>query len=121
MQYEYEEGLAELGTKGMAFYKFFSLFRVTKQGHVCFGREIVDDTVSPETAQLVRDYVKEQKEWIREVHDAVPVREAHRRMWWMVQKMFDLGLFCSSEHRTVMCWYDMTLDFFRAPSSPSSK
>jgi hypothetical protein len=54
--------------------------------------------------------LKEQKEWIREQGKNVNPKEAVRRMWWVVEKMIEFGIFSSSEQKTVMIWLDICLD-----------
>lgn len=107
-QEEFDEGRKELGAVGMAVYKFFAMFRV-KEGHVWFG-ECIEQEVSPDTAQPLRDYIKAQKEWVRQHGRSLQPKEATRRMWWLLTKLLEQGIFTSSEQRTIMCYYDMTLD-----------
>ena len=110
---EYQEGFDTLGDVGVVFYKFFSLFATRlhpDRVEVRFGPNILDDELPREVVQKFREYLKEQKEWIREQGKRVNPKEAVRRMWWVVEKMIEFGIFTSSEQKTVMIWLDICLD-----------
>ena len=110
---EYEEGFGTLGDIGTVFYKFFSLFSAklfAERVEVRFGPSIMDDELPRDIVQTFREYLKEQKEWIREQGKTVKKKEAIRRMWWVVEKMIEFGIFTSSDQKTVMIWLDICLD-----------
>ena len=114
---EYEEGVDALGA-GMVFYKFFSLLTVKTVGEettVRFGRGIVDEDVSRDVATRLKDYVKEQKEWVRENGRDVSLKECQRRMWWLVEKILEFGVFTSAEQKHIMIWLDICLDRLTSP------
>jgi hypothetical protein len=110
---EYEEGFDTLGDIGTVFYKFFSLFSArlfADRVEVRFGPNISDEELSRDVVQKFREYLKEQKEWIREQGRKVNKKQAIHRMWWVVEKMIEFGIFSSSEQKTVMIWLDICLD-----------
>lgn len=113
-QLEYEEGYDTLTDAGVVFFKFFSLLSVKIHSEddiaVRFGRNIVDDSVSMDTAQKLKAFLKEQKEWIRGQGKRVSVLEVKRRLWWLVEKIIELGVFTTSEQKHVMIWLDICLD-----------
>ena len=104
---EYEETFDTLGGKGTVFYKFFSLLSA-KGNTIRFGRRIVDDDVEPYVVDEFRAYLKEQREWIR--MQIQPTVEMRQRMWWVVEKLIEHGVFSSSEQKNVMIWLDLCLD-----------
>jgi len=109
---EYEEGFDTLGPHGAVFFKFFSLFSA-KEDTVKFGRNIVDDEVEHKVVAEIRAYLKEQKEWIRE--ERRPPHEMRRRMWLIVEKIIEYGIFTSSDQKHVMIWLDICLDQVTSP------
>ena len=113
-QLEYEEGHDTLTDAGVVFFKFFSLMSVKIHSDdeitVRFGRNIVDDTVSLDTAQKLKAFIKEQKEWIRVQGKRASVLEVKRRLWWLVEKIIELGVFTTAEQKHVMIWLDICLD-----------
>ena len=109
MNDEYREGMQELGEAGMVFYKFFSLFGVRKDGSVRFGPNIVEEDVVEEQSIVFRNYLKEQREWIRQLGKKADIKELQRRMWWVVEKMMEFGFFTNAEQKTVMIWLDICL------------
>ena len=109
MNDEYHEGMQELGEAGMVFYKFFSLFGVRKDGSVRFGPKIIEEEPEEEHATEFRNYLKEQREWIRQLGKKADVKELQRRMWWVVEKMIEFGFFTGGEQKTVMIWLDICL------------
>lgn len=106
---EYTEGLESLGDAGMAFYKFFQSFTV-KDTAIRFGKRIVDGTVSEETARQMKEYIREQKQWILEQGKSADRKELRRRMWWLCQKILDAGVFTGTEQHIISCWLDTCLD-----------
>lgn len=110
---EYQEGFDALGDIGTVFYKFFSLFSAklySDRAEIRFGPNIVDEELPRDVVQKFREYLKEQKEWIREQGKKASKKEAIRRLWWVVEKMIEFGIFSSSEQKTVMIWLDICLD-----------
>jgi hypothetical protein len=112
MNDEYKEGLATLGEAGMVYYKFLNLFRVTVKDDelaIRFGHSCLDtEELRREELLTFRQYLKEQKEWIRTTRGADP-KELQRRMWWIVEKILEFGFFTSSDQKTIMFWLDICL------------
>ena len=102
MQTEYENGLDSLGPNGMIYYKFVSLFRAKGQT-VSYGKLFTHENVSLEIVEDIRVWLKAQKEWIQ---TSPPSREMKHRMWWLVQKVMDYGLFDGTAQRHILFWYD---------------
>lgn len=115
---EYQEGFDTLGDVSTIFYKFFSALSVKIRGQeveIRFGRGIVDEDVPLQTAEKFREYLKEQREWIREQGKDANPKELKRRLWWVVTKIIDLGIFTNSEQKSVMIWLDICLDMITNP------
>jgi hypothetical protein len=109
MNDEYKEGLAALGEHGMVFYKFLSLFRVRERsirfGHNCLD----DDDLRADELQQFKEYLQQQRDWIKEIGKKADPSELQRRMWWVVEKVLEFGFFTSSDQRTIMIWLDICL------------
>lgn len=119
MNDEYREGLEALGEAGMVFYKFLSLFRVRIKGDelsIRFGQNCLDEEdLKLEELSLFKNYIQEQRDWIKEIGKKADPRELQRRMWWVVEKMIEFGFFTSSDQKTVMIWLDICLDRLTTP------
>lgn len=113
MNDEYREGLETLGEHGMVFYKFLSLFRVRIKGNelsIRFGQNCLDDEdLKMEELQEFKNYIQEQRDWIKETGKKAAPAELQRRMWWVVEKVLEFGFFASSDQRTIMIWLDICL------------
>lgn len=118
---EYEEGLDMLGHVGTIFYKFYGLFSAKlngEEGTVKFARRMVDISVPVDVVRKIREYLKEQREWILEqAHDVNP-SEARRRMWWIVEKIIEFDIFTSSEQKSIMIWLDICLEQTKESTTP---
>ena len=104
---EYEEGIDALGVAGSIYYKYLSLFSVKlREGEDCIVRfgSLYTNT-SLRNAEDLKSYLKEQKEWVRETRGKFP-NEMRMRLWWVVQKCLDLGLFTPSEQKFLILWLD---------------
>lgn len=106
MQDEYREGFETLGPAGMVAYKFFSLFRA-KGTDISYGTLFVHKNADPAVVEDIRAYLKAQKVWLTTRPD---VREMKLRMWWLVQKLMDHGLFSELGQRHIVFWYDSCTD-----------
>lgn len=118
---EYEEGLETLGHVGVVFYKFYGMFSARTNGDECvvkFGRRAVDTSLSHDVVRKLREYIKEQREWILEQGRDVHPAEARRRMWWIVEKILEFDIFASSEQKTIMIWLDICLEQTKEPTTP---
>lgn len=115
---EYEEGMDSLGHVGTIFYKFYGLFSAKfngDEGVVKFARRTVETGIPADVVRKLREYIKEQREWILEqAHDVSPA-EARRRMWWIVEKIIEYDIFTSSEQKTIMIWLDICLEQITTP------
>ena len=116
---EYEEGLESLGHVGTVFYKFYGMFSAKSNDSIVkFGRRSVATDVPADVVRKLREYIKEQREWILEqAHDVHPA-EARRRMWWIVEKIIEYDIFTSSEQKTIMIWLDICLEQTKEPTTP---
>lgn len=104
---EYEEGVDALGIAGTIYFKFLSLFSVKIRGEdeciVKFGSLFTNTSLR--NAEDLKSFLKEQKEWVRETRGKFPT-EMRMRLWWVVQKCLDLGLFTASEQKFIILWLD---------------
>lgn len=119
MNDEYREGMQALGHEGMVFYKFLSLFRVRIKGaelSVRFGHNCVDeDDLKLEEVEQFKDYLQEQRDWIKQLGKKADAKELQRRMWWVVEKMIEFGFFTASDQRTIMIWLEICLNRLTNP------
>lgn len=112
---EYAEGFEALGHNGLVFYKFMSMVSVKirdEEAHIKFGPLLTCTYPNVGKAEILRDYLKEQKEWIREQGRGAPVREMIRRMWWLLQKMIDFGIWTIHDQKYIVYWYDTCVEQF---------
>jgi hypothetical protein len=109
IQEEYLSGIDMLGFPGMVYFKFLSMFsvRVSKDespSTISFG-VTAPATLDQETASLLRSYIKEQKEWLRQ-EKRTNRTEMRQRIWWIVQKILDYKLFTEKGQCYMMYWLD---------------
>jgi hypothetical protein len=112
---EYAEGYEALGHRGLVFYKFMSMVSVKireEEALIKFGPLLTCTYSNVPNAELLRSYLKEQKEWIREQGDKASVREMTRRMWWLLQKMIDFGIWTIQDQKYIVYWYDTCTEQF---------
>ncbi len=112
---EYAEGYEALGHRGLVFYKFMSMVSVKireEEALIKFGPLLTCSYSNIANAESLRAYLKEQKEWIREQGDKAPVREMTRRMWWLMQKMIDFGIWTIQDQKYIVYWYDTCTEQF---------
>lgn len=112
---EYDEGYEALGHHGLVFYKFMSMVSVKIRDDdavIKFGPNLTCSYSNLGKAELLRDYLKEQKEWIREQGKEAPIRELVRRMWWLLQKMIDFGVWSIQDQKYIVYWYDTCTEQF---------
>jgi hypothetical protein len=112
---EYAEGYDALGHRGLVFYKFVSMVSVKirdEEAVIKFGPNLSCTYINVPRAEELREYLKEQKEWIREQGDKASVREMTRRMWWLMQKMIDFGIWTIQDQKYIVYWYDTCTEQF---------
>ena len=112
---EYAEGYEALGHRGLVFYKFMSMVSVRirdEEAVIKFGPLLSCTYINLPRAEELREYLKEQKEWIREQGDKASVREMTRRMWWLMQKMIDFGIWTIQDQKYIVYWYDTCTEQF---------
>ena len=112
---EFAEGLEALGYKGLVFYKFINMVSVKireDEAIIRFGPTLACSYSNLPNAELLRAYLKEQKEWIREQGAKAPHREMLRRMWWLLQKMIDFGIWSIQDQKYIVYWYDTSTEQF---------
>lgn len=112
---EYAEGYEALGHHGLVFYKFFSMISVKireEEAVLKFGPNLTCSYPNLANAELLRAYIKEQKEWIREQGKDAPRHELIRRMWWLLQKMIDFGMWSIQDQKYIVYWYDTCTEQF---------
>ena len=112
---EYAEGYEALGHNGLVFYKFMSMITVKirdEEALIKFGPILSCSYHNIAKAEHLRIYLKEQKEWIREQGSSAPIREMTRRMWWVLQKMIDYGIWSIQDQKYIVYWHDTCTDQF---------
>ena len=115
---EYAEGLDALGPRGLVFYKFFSMISVKvreEEAVLKFGPNMTCTHSEVGNAERIRAYVKEQKEWIRTQGRNAPIREMMTRMWWVLQKMIDYGMWSIPDQKYIVYWYDTCTEQLTTP------
>lgn len=115
---EYAEGLDALGPRGLVFYKFFSMVSVKireEEALLKFGPNLTCTYPNVENAERLRIYVKEQKEWIRVQGRNATSRDMISRMWWLLQKMIDYGMWSIQDQKYIVYWYDTCTEQFTSP------
>ena len=112
---EYAEGYEALGHRGLVFYKFMSMVSVKireEEALIKFGPLLTCSYSDLANAELLRSSLKEQKEWIREKGRSAPIQELTRRMWWLMQKMIDFGIWTIHDQKYIVYWYDTCTEQF---------
>ena len=115
---EYAEGFDALGHRGLVFYKFMSMISVKireEDALLKFGPNLTCTYFNVENAERLRAYLKEQKEWIRTEGRDAPAREMIARMWWVLQKMVDYGMWSIQDQKYIVYWYDTCTEQFTNP------
>ena len=124
---EYKDFFENLGDAATYTYKFFDLFKVNlgngedekgeklvkgsassalgRQG-LHWGKDTSDDTLTVEQLREVKTYLKAQKQWVRKEQKNVKRKECRRRIWFLVQKLIELGAFTRGERREIILWMD---------------
>lgn len=95
---EYEEGLQALGPSRMRYYKILSLFSFENGNEIHFGEGLASFCNDRQQYDQLKEYIKEQKKWVRTDEDA----DKHNlglRLWWLQIKLVEFGVFSPSEHR----------------------
>jgi hypothetical protein len=100
IQQEYEEGLQALGGPRMQFYKLLSLFRFENGNEIHFGEGLAAYCHDRQQYDQLKDYIKEQKKWVRNTDVPIP-NELRMRLWWLQIKLVEFGLFSPSEQRSI--------------------
>lgn len=114
---EYKDFFEGLGDAATYTYKFFDLFRVNlgngedEKGEklvkgLHWGKDTSDDTLTDEQLRELKTYLKAQKQWIRKEKTTIKRKECRRRMWFLVQKLIELGAFTRGERREIILWMD---------------
>jgi hypothetical protein len=107
LQQEYEEGMQALGGPRMKFYKCLSLFSFENGNEVHFGQNIACYIHERDKYEQLKEYVKEQKKWVRSPDEAAQDPTAlSYRLWWFCQKLLEYSSFTSAEFRTILQWVE---------------
>lgn len=111
LQDEYDDFFNGLGPIGAGFYKFINSFRIEIEGDnatIYFGKSAEDDELDAEFAARLRTWLKDQKRWIRSEQKKAPLHVCKRRMWFLLSKLIDEGIFTSAELGKIMYFMDST-------------
>lgn len=100
IQQEYEEGLQALGEPRMRYYKILSLFSFENGNEIHFGEGLASYCNDREQYEKIKEYIKEQKKWIRTT-DVPTTNEIRLRLWWLQIKLVEFGVFSPSEQRSI--------------------
>ena len=114
---EYKDFFEGLGDAGTYTYKFFDLFKVNlgngegENGEklvkgLHWGKEASETELPDEQLRELKTYLKAQKNWIRKEKNAVKHTECRRRMWFLVQKLIEIGAFTRADRRDIITWMD---------------
>ncbi len=96
---ELEEGVQALGELRMRYYKSMSMFSFENGNEIHFGEGLAAFCNDREQYDQLKDYIKEQKKWVRTTNDSPTVLET--RMWWLQVKLVEFGVFTPSEQRSI--------------------
>ena len=124
LQDEYEDFFGGLGLVGTCFYKFINSFRIEiddDKGTIFFGKSAEDDDLDVEFAAKLRTLLKDQKRWIRDVKHKAPMAICKRRMWFLLSKFIDEGIFATNELGKIMYYMDSTWELMRSGSDESTQ
>ena len=97
---EYEEGIQALGGPRMQFYKVLSLFSFENGNEIHFGEGLAAYCNDRQQYEQIKEYIKEQKKWVRNTDVSVP-NELRMRLWWLQIKLVEFGVFSPSEQRSI--------------------
>lgn len=124
LQDEYEDFFGGLGLVGTCFYKFINMFRIEideDKGTIFFGKSAEDDDLDVEFAAKLRTWLKDQKRWIRDVKHKASAAICKRRMWFLLSKFIDEGIFATHELGKIMYYMDSTWELMRSGSDESTQ
>ena len=116
LQEEYDDFFGGLGPVGTGFYKFINSFRIEIEGDsatIYFGKSAEDDELDTEFAAELRTWLKDQKKWVRAEQKKVDLVICKRRMWFLVTKFIDEGIFSCAELGKVMYYMDTCFEVMR--------
>lgn len=97
---EFEEGLQALGPSRMRYYKILSLFSFENGKEIHFGDGLASFCDNREHYDQIKEYIKEQKKWVRTEEDADKYNLG-LRLWWLQIKLVEFGIFGPSEQRSI--------------------
>ena len=116
---EYAESFSKLADHGSATLKFFELFQV-KEGMSPDGswklglhwgkHHAAAFNLSDEELRSVKTYLRTQRSWLKKEKAAAPAVECRRRMWFLVQKLREVGAFDARTLRDICYWMDIAMD-----------
>ena len=106
LQDECDSPFSDLGFVGATYLKFISLFQTDEYEDetmsISFGKHIEDSEVDVDLAKNIRTWLKEQKRWIRDVGKKASPDLCIRRMWFIVSKCIEQGIFTTAEQGNII-------------------
>ena len=123
LQEEYDDFFGGLGVIGTGFYKFINSFSIEiNEGAatIFFGKSAEDSELDVAFASRLRTWLKEQKRWVRDMKNKAPLAICKRRMWFLVSKFIDEGIFTTGELGKIMYYMDSTWELMRSESDENS-
>ena len=117
LQAEYKDFFDGLGDVGTYTYKFFDLFKINlgngedEKGNklvkgLHWGKDTSDEELTDDQLKELKNYLKQQKSWIRKEQRNIKASECRRRMWFFLQKLMEIGAFTRGERREIILWMD---------------
>ena len=97
---ELEEGIQALGISRMRYYKVLSMFSFENGNEIHFGEGFASFCEDREQYDKLKEFIKEQKKWIRSTETA-DIIELKLRLWWLQIKLVEFGVFGASEQRSI--------------------
>jgi AAA+ ATPase superfamily predicted ATPase len=123
LQDEYEDFFSGLGVVGTGFYKFINSFRIEiedDKATIFFGKSAEDNELDVDFAARLRTWLKDQKRWIRDMKNKAPLSICKRRMWFLMSKFIDEGIFTTGELGKIMYYMDSTWELMSSTADESN-
>jgi hypothetical protein len=111
LQEEYDDYFNGLGPIATGFYTFIHSFRIILEGEnatLYFGKSAEDGDLDVAFATRLRVWLKEQKKWIRSEQTNASLQACKQRMWFLVSRFIEEGIFTSSQLGKIMYFMDVT-------------
>jgi len=109
MEEEFQSFFNELGDYATAGYKFFNAFKVkSDEGKIYYYKDFVAE-VDQENLQLLRYYIKDEKNRLTQEKKAVTVKSVRQRVIFFITKLHEMNVFTNNERKYIFFFWQ-TLD-----------